>query len=181
MGSVHAVAVTLTRFDARQERVPDEAVDLGQTIRASVPVAVEQAQLDSLGDLAEEREVGARTVIGRTQRICGSWPDLHVAPPSQLEAHNAHGDRSLGISVTDATVAPGRTPSPTTGDTRSYGQKYRLTWWMSRPPEGRVCVPRQPQLWEDDGAGDTAVGETAGTGVAVGATPPGPRKRPAPW
>ena len=51
------------------EAVPDEAVDLGQRDPGLGAVGVEQAQLDPLGDLAEHREVGARAVVGRAQRI----------------------------------------------------------------------------------------------------------------
>ncbi len=78
--AVHAVAVALARLDAGQERVPDEPVDLGQLEPRLVPVGREQAQLDAFGDLAEQREIGARTVVGRTERICRARPDLHVVP-----------------------------------------------------------------------------------------------------
>ena len=41
---------------------------------------LEEAELDALGDLAEEGEVGAAAVEGGTERVGRSWPDLHGTP-----------------------------------------------------------------------------------------------------
>ena len=56
--AVDAVPVALSRLDAGQERVPDEAVDFGQFDPGLGAVGVEQAQLDALGYLAEQPEIG---------------------------------------------------------------------------------------------------------------------------
>ena len=69
VGAVHAVAVPLARLDVGHEPVPDESIDLGQRDPGLGSVRVEQAQLDPLGHLAEQGEVGARAVIGGAQRI----------------------------------------------------------------------------------------------------------------
>ena len=67
------VAVALARADIRQVRVPAVAVDLRQLdpllAAARGVVAVQQAQLDALGDAAEEREVGPGAVVGGAQRV----------------------------------------------------------------------------------------------------------------
>ena len=74
VGPGDAVAVALAGADVRQVAVPDEGVDLAQRgTRVSVRrVVVEQAQLDRLGDLAEQREVGAGAVVGGAERIRGT-------------------------------------------------------------------------------------------------------------
>ena len=78
VGAVHPVAVALAGLDVGDEGVPDEPVDLGQREPGLVAVGVEQAQLDALGGLAEHREVGARAVVGRAQRIGLARPDLDL-------------------------------------------------------------------------------------------------------
>jgi len=82
IGPVHAVAVALARLDGRQVAVPDVGVDLGQLDlglggRIFTDPVVEETELDALGDLAEEREVGAAAVEGRAERVRRSGPDLH--------------------------------------------------------------------------------------------------------
>ena len=76
-GPVDAVAVALARLDRRQVAVPDERVDLGHRDPGLDAVVVEQAQLDLLGHLAEDREVGAAAVERRAQRVRRTRPDLH--------------------------------------------------------------------------------------------------------
>ena len=44
--------------------------------RTSRAAAVEQAQLDPVGDLAEQAEVRARPVVGRAEGVCPAGPDL---------------------------------------------------------------------------------------------------------
>ena len=60
--AVHPVAVALAGLHLRQVGVPDERVDLEQLDARLAAVVVEQAELDALGDLAEEREVRAGAV-----------------------------------------------------------------------------------------------------------------------
>src|SRR5690606_9440480 len=67
-GAVHPVAVALPGADAGEVAVPHEAVGLGQRDGAVPPLVVDQDQVDALGDLAEQGEVGALPVRGRTQR-----------------------------------------------------------------------------------------------------------------
>jgi hypothetical protein len=56
---VHPVSITLSRLHFRQEALPHESVDLDQRHARLGAVVVEQAQLDTFGDLAEYREVRA--------------------------------------------------------------------------------------------------------------------------
>ena len=79
-GTVDAVAVALPRLHRRQVAVPDERVDLGELdplLRELRALAVDEAQLDPLGHLAEQREVGAAAVERRAQRVGRSGPGLH--------------------------------------------------------------------------------------------------------
>ena len=85
--AVHAVAVPLAGLDVRQEAVPDECVHLGQRDSGFAAVGVEQAQFDALGDLAEQCEVGAGAVVGGSERIGLTAPDL---------LRNGVGNRDLG-------------------------------------------------------------------------------------
>jgi hypothetical protein len=69
---VYTVAVTLSRRDAGQVDVPDEAIDFGQLDRglgepALVAVGrVEQAKFYTFRDLGEQGEIRAPSVPGRT-------------------------------------------------------------------------------------------------------------------
>ncbi len=58
--------------------MPDVPVRLGHVEPAlAAGVLIEQAQLDALGDLGEQAEVGSDAVLGRAQRIRLPWPHLH--------------------------------------------------------------------------------------------------------
>jgi len=88
VGSVHAVAVLLPRRDAGQVDVPDETIDLGyldpflgQRALVIILGRGEQAQLDAVGDLREQRKVRPPPVPGRAKRIRRSRPGTH-SPPS---------------------------------------------------------------------------------------------------
>ena len=81
-GAVDAVAVALTGLHGRQVAVPDQGVDLGHLDPGLRAVLVEEAQLDPLGDLAEEREVGPAPVERRAQGVGAPRPDLHAHPCS---------------------------------------------------------------------------------------------------
>src|SRR5208337_741582 len=69
---VHAVAVTLSRRDAGQVAMPDEAIDLGQLdpgLGELVLVAVgrvKQAKFHTFRDLGEQSEIRAPSVPRRT-------------------------------------------------------------------------------------------------------------------
>ena len=76
--AVHPVAIAMPRLDVGDEGMPDETVDLGQRESSLDTVGVEQAQFDALSSLAEQREVRARAVVGRTQRVGLSRPDLKL-------------------------------------------------------------------------------------------------------
>jgi hypothetical protein len=66
---VDAVAVALAGLDARVVAVPDVAGDLGQLDPGLAAALVEQAQLDLVRDLREDREVGAVAVVGGAERV----------------------------------------------------------------------------------------------------------------
>jgi hypothetical protein len=75
---VDAEAVALAGLDAGQVGVPDEGVDLVEPDALLGAGVVEQAQLDLLGDLGEDREVRAHPVVGGAQRISLARPHLHL-------------------------------------------------------------------------------------------------------
>jgi hypothetical protein len=77
-GPVDAVAVPLSRSDAREVDVPHVGVDLGHLDSLLSAPVVEQAQLDAFGDGGEQREVRPRSVEGRAERGGGSRPGLHA-------------------------------------------------------------------------------------------------------
>jgi hypothetical protein len=76
VGTVHAVAVPLAGLDAGQERVPDERVPLGEADALLVAVGVEEAELDLLGDLAVDGEVGSGAVVGGAEGVVVAGPHL---------------------------------------------------------------------------------------------------------
>ena len=102
--AVDAVAVALARLDGRDVAVPDVGVDLGDLElglheRAGlVGVGVEEAELDALGDLAEEREVRAGAVegraqgVGRTRPVLDHWEDATGVPRSVGDSSTPSGD-----------------------------------------------------------------------------------------
>ena len=80
VGPVDAVAVALPRAHVRRVAVPDPRGHLGQRLAGLGAVLVEQAQLDELGRLGEDREVRADAVVGRAEREWGSWPEHSSGP-----------------------------------------------------------------------------------------------------
>ena len=81
---VHAVAVALAGPDAGHVAVPVEGGALGH-LHPHLPGAVrEQAELDPLRVLREEREVRSLAVPARAKREGAARPDLrrHEAPPA---------------------------------------------------------------------------------------------------
>jgi len=111
---VHPVPVALARVDLGQVAVPHVRVHLGELDAGLDPILVEQAQLDLLRDLAEQGEVGAPAVVGGSQGIGRSRPDLHSSS-SGLRNQTNHDTRTGGGRATDA-IVPSR---PTSGHRRS--------------------------------------------------------------
>src|SRR5438132_12084216 len=74
--TVHPVAVALARTDAGKVRVPREGVHLLERQPGLRTLLVEKAELDLLGDLAEQSEVRAVAVERGAQRICAPRPYL---------------------------------------------------------------------------------------------------------
>ena len=72
--AVHPVPVPLARADAGQVPVPDEPVHLVQVDPRLGAVVVEQAELDPVGYLGEQPEVGPGSVIRGTQRVAVARP-----------------------------------------------------------------------------------------------------------
>jgi hypothetical protein len=77
---VHAEPVALPRLQPGDVGVPHEAVHLGQVDARLAEVVVDEAQLDPLGDLAEQGEVDPATVVGGAEGVWRSGPDLHFLP-----------------------------------------------------------------------------------------------------
>src|ERR1039457_3333787 len=85
VGAVDAVAVALSRTNARQIDVPVVRGLVLDRDPGLVVILVEQAQLDALGALGEQREVRALAVPARAERKRLSTPDerhLTSAPAS---------------------------------------------------------------------------------------------------
>ncbi len=82
--AVDPIPVSLAGADARQETVVDEGVGFLQFDPGLGVVLVEQAQLDLLGNLGEDREIGAGAIVGGTERIGAARPDLQ-------HTHGAYG------------------------------------------------------------------------------------------
>ena len=72
--AVHPVPVPLPWADAGQVPVPDEPVHLVQVDPRLGAVVVEQAELDPVGYLGEQPEVGPGSVIRGTQRVAVARP-----------------------------------------------------------------------------------------------------------
>ena len=89
--AVDAVAVALAGLHGRDVAVPHVGVDLGDLelrldeLAGVVGVGLEQAQLDALGDLAEDREVGAAAVERRAEGVRRARPGFRHG--STLPAH----------------------------------------------------------------------------------------------
>ena len=102
VGAVHPVSVALTGLHRGQVDVPHIGVHLGDLDAPLVAVLPDQAQLDALGHLREQGEVGARAVEGGTQGVGLSGPDLHgprVDAPCQRgdRRDSGHDEGPLGI------------------------------------------------------------------------------------
>ena len=79
-GAVHAVGVPLARPDPGEVAVPDVSRALFQRHAGLAVLVVEQAELDALGVLREEREVRAVTVPRRPERERTAGPgDAHAS------------------------------------------------------------------------------------------------------
>ena len=78
-GTVDAVAVALPGPDPRQVAVPVERRALRQLVAGLAIVLVEEAELDLLGVLGEEREVRALAVPPRAKRKQLPRPDPHAS------------------------------------------------------------------------------------------------------
>ena len=74
--TVHAVAVALAGLHVREVDVPDVGVDLGQLDARLGVVVLEQAQLDAIGGLREQREVRAGAVELGAERVGLAGVDL---------------------------------------------------------------------------------------------------------
>ena len=72
-----AVAVALSGADARQVTVPVVPRSLRQLVPQLEPVVAEEAELDLLGMLREEREARSVTVPRRTERERTTGPDAY--------------------------------------------------------------------------------------------------------
>src|SRR5690606_22069440 len=127
---VHAVAVARAGALAGQVDVPDVRVDLLDVDAGLGAVVVEEAELDALGDLGEEGEVGPRAVVRGAERVGVAWPGLHV--PEDFT-----GPRS--VSSQDA--FRGETPFPD-----DVAEKVCQALMMARPAPCSSSHPRSPEV-----------------------------------
>ncbi len=131
VGAVHAEAVLLPGLHAGDERVPDVGVHLGQPDALLGAVGVEEAQLDLLGHLAEDREVRAGAVVGRPEGVGGTGPDLGGHESRVPPALGGRGGSGAGGAVVRGRRCPGASgATPGAGDDR-----------VTTGP-GRVCRDR---------------------------------------
>jgi hypothetical protein len=77
VGAMHPVAVELAGLQVRKIGVPNQIGALGKRDDIDLLAArgIEQAQIDLLGMLGEERKVDTFAVPHGTQRVGLSWPD----------------------------------------------------------------------------------------------------------
>ena len=73
-GTVDAVAIALTWLYAGDVAVPDVIVLLIERDSCFLPIVVNEAEFNAFSDVGEQCEVGARTVVFRTERICLAGP-----------------------------------------------------------------------------------------------------------
>src|SRR5438067_7633155 len=66
--TMHAEAIALTWPDVGEVTVPDERVPLGQAEPGLLALVVVQAQIDAVGNFAEDGEVRAAPVVRRPKR-----------------------------------------------------------------------------------------------------------------
>src|SRR5206468_3771351 len=111
--AVDAVAVALAGPDAGQVAVPVEGGALSD-LGAFLGVALEQAQLDALGVLAEQREVRPLAVPRRAERERAAGPHL-AAHPSTAPAN---GGRRTSPPSSSTPVWVARTSSARSTRTR---------------------------------------------------------------
>ncbi len=148
--------------------MPDEPVDLGQRDAGLRPVRVEQAQLDTFGDLTEQCEIRPRPVVRRAQGVGTSRPDFHVTPkckrrlcvaptlPEPCRVPAAYPFRAPAIPGCGAFAqrlgarpAPGasgrrrRRPARWRGRLRRRATSRRRSgWWVrTAPARRRPCSP----------------------------------------
>ncbi len=72
--AVDAVAIALSRDDAREIAVPNVRIHLIELHPGFHPAVVKQAQLHLFGDFGEDGEVGAVSIEGCTEGICIARP-----------------------------------------------------------------------------------------------------------
>ena len=101
-----AEAVALARADVGQVAVPAEGGDLGQLDPGLLARLVEQAELDPLGHLGEEREVGPGAVVGRAQGIGMSWDGFSSAREIRSRPASWHDSRNLPSHFGDPKAEP---------------------------------------------------------------------------
>src|SRR5262249_29215716 len=111
-GSLHAVAVELSRSHVGEVGVPHEAVPLGERdarrfVRVVCPV--EEAELHAGGVLREEREVHALAVPRGAERVRAAWPDAHLqlftGAAAGRESYAGEGAAAQRVGVQDASGA----------------------------------------------------------------------------
>jgi len=57
--------------------MPDKAINLSHLDAALMAFLIDQTQLDPISDLAEQGEVGTRSIVACTEWVRFSGPDLH--------------------------------------------------------------------------------------------------------
>ncbi len=160
--AVRPEAVPLPRHDARQIGVAHERVALAQLHRRLRAVVVQQTQLDALGGLGEDREIGPGAVVRGAERVRLSRPDLHdlsLPPRAPLSAdlresgadlHKSGADRRQSgadrrrsrsaVRVTTTLLAMNQLTSPR----GHFGQPPRPTRELAGRPLGGGCTASRP-------------------------------------
>jgi hypothetical protein len=136
--AVHAIAVSLPRYDGGQVRMPNIAVNLPKRDACLRTVVVDQAQFDALADARVQRKVGAPSVKGRAQRIRGAG--IHA------KARRVRRDPHAEGAYRCAPLAPGRLlERRLTARQSPRCRRGRLRW----PQRGRLKVAPPPNgCWD---------------------------------
>ncbi|HEX2411906.1 MAG TPA: hypothetical protein VHJ39_12125 [Solirubrobacteraceae bacterium] len=95
---VDAVAVALPRADVGRVAVPHPRRHLGEGRAGLGAVVVEEAELDQLGGLREDREVGPYAVVVRAERKRRSWPEVHEADQYASLGSRVEGPARWGLA-----------------------------------------------------------------------------------
>src|SRR5690606_40845834 len=129
---VDPVAVALPGPDVGEVGVPAERVDLLQLDAHLGVVVAEEAELDALGHLGEQGEVGAGPVVARPEGVGADRPDLLLG--HRLLGLWGRGEVAHGCDQTPTLSTPSRARR---GDSATPGAAARTVPSPTQSPDAR--------------------------------------------